>query len=195
MLIYFIYKNVLTWYVAIVGRDSGSWVVDKLPEIVLKSRTDSTTKTYLGAFYRCKQWALKYGVKSFPVDCKYLALYLQYIGETIGSKSAVEEAVHAIAWIYSAVGVHSPTSSPFITITLEGLCRSLARPLTKGKAPFNIEMLTKMVVGTHKNKTLSNVPLSTVCLLVFAGFLRFDKNSKLCPRYLTIDKDMLIIKI
>ena len=42
----------------------------------------------------------------------YVALYLQYIGEISGSKSAVKEAVHAIAWIHSAAGVHSPISSP-----------------------------------------------------------------------------------
>ena len=169
-------------------------LADKLPETVLKSRADSTTKKYLGAFRRWKQWALKHGAKSFPVDGKYLALYLQYIGETSGSKSAVEEAVHAIAWIHSAAGVNSPTSSPFITIILEGLRRSLARPVTK-KAPVNIEMLAAMVDDTCKNETLSNVQLSTVCLLAFAGFLRFDKISKLCPIDLTIDEDKLIIKI
>ena len=169
-------------------------LADKLPETVLKSRADSTTKKYLGAFRRWKQWALKHGAKSFPVDGKYLALYLQYIGETSGSKSAVEEAVHAIAWIHSAAGVNSPTSSPFITIILEGLHRSLARPVTK-KAPVNIEMLAAMVDDTRKNETLSNVRLSTVCLLAFAGFLRFDEISKLCPIDLTIDEDKLIIKI
>ena len=184
------YRGILTRYVAIVGRDPA----DKLPETVLKSRADSTTKKYLGAFRRWKQWALKHGAKSFPVDGKYLALYLQYIGETIGSKSAVEEAVHAIAWIHSAAGVNSPTSSPFITIILEGLRRSLARPVTKN-TPFNIEMLAAMVDDTRKNETLSNVRLSTVCLLAFAGFLRFDEISKLCLIDLTIDEDKLIIKI
>ena len=167
---------------------------EKLPETVLKSRADSITKKYLGAFRRWKQWALNHGAKSFPLDGKYLALYLQYIGETSGSKSAVEEAVHAIAWIHSAAGVHSPTSSPFITITLEGLCRSLARPVTK-KAPFNIEMLAAMVDDTRKNETLSNVRPTTVCLLAFAGFLRFDEISKLCLIDLTIDENKLIIKI
>ena len=59
-----------------------------------------------------------------------VALYLQYIEETIGSKSTVEEAVHATVWIHSAAGVRSPTSSPFIIIILEALCRYLARPVT-----------------------------------------------------------------
>ena len=47
-------------------------LADKLPKTVLKSRADSTTKKYLGAFRKWKQWALKHGAKSFPVDGKYL---------------------------------------------------------------------------------------------------------------------------
>ena len=56
-------------------------------------------------------------------------------------------------------------------------------------------MLAAMVHDTRKNETLSNVQLSTMCLLTFAEFLRFNEISKLCPIYLTIDKDKLIIKM
>ena len=153
-----------------------------------------TPKKYLGAFRRWKQWALKHGVKALPVESKYLALYLQYIGDTVRSKSAVEEAVHAIAWIHSIAGLSPPTCSPFVTVVVEGLRRSLARPIIK-KTPFNTEMLAAMVNDTHKNGSLSNVRLSTVCLLAFAGFLRFDELSKLRPTDLTLDKDKLTIKI
>ena len=166
----------------------------KLPETLLHSRADATSKKYLGAFRRWKQWALKHGVKALPVESKYLALYLQYIGDTVRSKSAVEEAVHAIAWIHSIAGLSSPTCSPFVTVVVEGLRRSLARPIIK-KTPFNTEMLAAMVNDTHKNGSLSNVRLSTVCLLAFAGFLRFDELSKLRPTDLTLDKDKLTIKI
>ena len=41
--------------------------------------------------------AVKHRVKALPVESKYLALYFQYIGDTISSKPAVEEAVHTIA--------------------------------------------------------------------------------------------------
>lgn len=34
-----------------------------------------------------------------------------------------------------------------------------------------------------------------VCLLAFAGFLRFDELSKLCPTDLTLDEGKLTIKV
>ena len=107
---------------------------------------------------------MKHGVKAFLIENKYLALYFQYVGGTIRSKSAVEELVHAIAWIHSITGPPLPTCIPFVTIMVKGLCRLLARPTTK-KTPFNTEMLAAVVEDTHKNKTSSNVHLSTVCLL------------------------------
>ena len=161
---------------------------------MLHSRADATSKTYLGAFCRWKQWALKHGVKAFPVESKYQALYLQYIQDTIRSKSAVEEAIHAIVWIYSIAGLSSPTCNSFVTIVVEGLRRALVRPIVK-KTPFNTEILAAMVKDTHKNGSLSNVCLSTVCLLAFAGFLRFDELFKLHPTDLMLDKDELTIKI
>ena len=166
----------------------------KLPETMLHSRADATSKKYLGAFRRWKQWALKHGVKAFPVENKYLVLYLQYIGDTVRSKAVVEEAVHAIPWIHSIAGLPSPPCSPFVIVVVEGLRRSLARPIVK-KTPFNTEMLAAIVNDTHKNGTLSNSCLSTVCLLAFVGFLRFDELSKLRLTDLTLDKDKLTIKI
>ena len=161
---------------------------------MLHNRANATSKKYLGAFRRWKQWALKHGVKAFPVESKYLALYLQYIGDTVRSKSAVKEAVHAIAWIHSIAGLSTPTCSPFVTVMVESLHRALARPIVK-KTPFNTEMLAAMVKDTHKNASLSNVCLSTMCLLAFAGFLRFDELSKLHLTNLMLDSDKLTIKI
>ena len=39
------------------------------------------------------------------------------------SKSAVEETCNAIAWVHSTAGLVSPTTSPFVKTTLEGLQR------------------------------------------------------------------------
>ena len=47
------------------------------------------------------------------------------------------------------------------------------------KLPFNVEILTAMVEDTMKNQTLSNVCLTSACLLAYAGFLHFDELHKL----------------
>ena len=88
----------------------------------------------------------------------------------------------------------SPFSSPFITTILEGLLRSLAKPVVK-KAPINLEILGAMVSDTNENPTLANTRLTCACLLGFAGFLHFDELSKLQPTDLSIDKEKLTIRI
>ena len=103
------------------------------------------------------------------------------------------EVVHAIAWIHSTAGVNSPPSSPIITIIL--VMQILSKTSHSKKALFNIEMLAAMVDDTHKNETLSNVRLSTVCLLAFAEFLRFDEIYKLCPIDLTTDTKVTIMPV
>ena len=179
---------------------------------MLQSKANSTAKKYLGAIRRWKQWALSHNLKTFPVTSNHLALYLQHVGETAQSKSAVEEsmqvesksaveqpslsqsAVHAMAWLHDAAGIPSPTTNPFIAVVLDGLQKTLTKPVSK-KAPFNMEILTAMSEETMRNQTLANVRLTSACLLAFAGFLRFNELHNLRPYDLTIDSEKLLIKI
>ena len=77
-----------------------------LPAVVLRSRADSTTKKYLGAYQRWKIWAeARQGVPSFPVQDIHLVLYMQHLSESTQSKGAVEEIVHAVAWLHEVAGI------------------------------------------------------------------------------------------
>ena len=66
-------------------------LADALPETVLRSRADSTTKKYLGAFKRWKQWATGHELQDFPTAAHHVVLYLQHIAQTTGSKAAMEK--------------------------------------------------------------------------------------------------------
>ncbi len=85
-----------------------------LPDTVLRSRADSTTKKYLYAFQRWKVWAeARQEVSIHPVNGVHFALYLQHLAESIQSKSAVEEAVNAIGWVHQISGLPPIVQSPF----------------------------------------------------------------------------------
>ena len=57
----------------------------------MSSKAPSTEKKYLYAFGRWKKWAETMdGVTVFSVEAIYLALYLQHIGNSTGSRAAVE---------------------------------------------------------------------------------------------------------
>ena len=115
-------------------------LASKLPNTILHSRADSTTKKYLGAFRRWKVWATTHSLVPVPAKPHEVALYLQHLAEESGSKSAVEEACHALAWVHSTAGLASPPSHPFVKATLVGLQRSLAKPVVK-KEPITLEIL------------------------------------------------------
>ena len=55
------------------------------------------------------------------MEAIHLALYLQYLGNSTGSRAAVEEAVlHAFAWIHEAAEFPSPDNDPFVKAVLHG---------------------------------------------------------------------------
>ena len=70
-----------------------------LPETVMHSWADSTTRKYIYAFQCWRTWAegrCEFAI--FPIQEVNFALYLQHLGEVSASKSAVE-AVNAISWV------------------------------------------------------------------------------------------------
>ena len=170
-------------------------LADKLPATILCSRANSTVKKYLGAFKRWKAWALEKRMPVIPVKDYQWALYLQFLADSSQSKSAVEEACNAIAWVHSTAGIVSPTTtSQFVKATLEGLQRLLARPAVK-KAPVTPAMLKEMVKDATKSNSLSDLRLVTACLLAFAGFLRFGELVSVRPSDIKIQSDKLILFI
>ena len=128
-----------------------------------------------------------------PVKEHHLVLYLQHLGDTVGSKSAVEEAVNALAWMHSTAGLASPITT-IVKATLEGLQRKLAKPVQK-KAPVTVEMLGRMVEDAKMSGSLSDLRLTTVCLLASAGFLRFDEVIQIRPCELAVQEDYLVLHL
>ena len=62
-------------------------LAEAFSDTVLHSRVDGTTKKYLYAFKRWRQWAVpRREVAVFPVREVNFALYLQHLGESVRSK-------------------------------------------------------------------------------------------------------------
>ena len=165
-----------------------------LPSTILQCKAPSTTKKYLGGFKRWKQWATDHRISVIPADPCKVALYLQHLGESKNSKAAVEEAVNCLSWAHTMAGLTSPATDPLVRATLEGLKRACTKPVQK-KAPFSIEMLQAIVQDTKKNNSLANIRLATVCVLTFAGFLRYDELANIRPCDLELSPSFVTVKI
>jgi len=121
-------------------------------------------------------------------------LYLQFIGDTKGSKSAVEEACNAVSWVHSTAGLPPVLSDCFVRATLDGLRRSLARPVVK-KEPATVEMLEAIVDDGEKSGSLSDLRLATASLLGFAGFMRTAEVLELGPCDIVISEEIMKVCI
>ncbi|KAL5494027.1 hypothetical protein EMCRGX_G015296 [Ephydatia muelleri] len=115
-----------------------------LPATVLRSRADSTTKKYLGAFQQWKFWAdTRQGVPSFPVQEIQLVLYMQHLRlQQLGGL-------------------------PLVKPTLEGLKRMLAKPKVR-KEPVTADMLKAMVEATGSEPPLSKVSVDLCLSVIYA---------------------------
>jgi integrase len=87
----------------------------------------------------------------------------------------VNEAYYAISWAHELTGVKNPCHSSLVNSVKEGARRITAQPVCK-KDPISPEMLKKIVnrFGTLNNNLL-DVRIACMCLISFAGFLRFSE--------------------
>ena len=80
----------------------------------------------------------------FPIKETEFALYLQHLGDTTGSKSAVEEAVHSVGWVYQLAGYPSMSDLRFVHMVLDGLQRKVTKPKVC-KEPVIRDMISALV--------------------------------------------------
>ena len=86
-------------------------VAKKLPEVVLGSRADSTTLTYLNSFKRWRAWANRFPeVAVLPATPAYVSSYLLSVLQASSSPAPVQNALYSIRWAHDFAGFDSPTN-------------------------------------------------------------------------------------
>ena len=118
-------------------------LADKLPEVVLGSRADNTTLTYLNGFKRWRSWASKFPeITVLPATPAYVALYLLGVFQASTSPSPVQSALYSIRWAHDIAGLESPTSHTLPQKVLESARRRLSHQTSK-KLPITRENCSK----------------------------------------------------
>ena len=120
-------------------------------------------------------------------------LYMQHVGSTTSSKSAVMEAVNGVSWVQQLAGYPFVSGAPIVAVTLDGLQHHLAKPKVR-KEPVSGDMITALVESLGSNPTLSDLRLVAACLLAFA-FLHYDELSKLRCCDITFNATHVVICI
>ena len=77
----------------------------QLPTTMPRSRTDSSTKKYVGSYQRWRICFISHKLPAFPASASHVALYIQCLGNQLQSKPPVEETIHALAWVHNMAGL------------------------------------------------------------------------------------------
>ncbi|MEW8548362.1 MAG: hypothetical protein AB2693_33070 [Candidatus Thiodiazotropha sp.] len=159
------------------------------------SRQEQTKVAYESAYKAFNNWCKVTKQMHMPASTETIALYLVSLVQAGASKAKLIKAFYSINWFHRLAGVrHNPCeNSAWLKLCLDGCCRLVARPVKK-KEPISIETLKSFINKfAGVNCSLSDLRISTLVLLSFAGFLRFREVTKLrrsdinfCSSYCTI---------
>ncbi|XP_072018320.1 uncharacterized protein [Amphiura filiformis] len=166
-----------------------------LPSLLMGSKAASTTKQYLAAWKKWRNWASsKTGVRIFPVNPFHFSLYISHLAQ-LGAKSAADFAMAAVKFVHSLAGLSSPTDNSMVVLALQGFKRVTAAPILR-KQPISADILAKIFVA-HGHPTASLAELRTlfVIFISYAGFLRFDDVRDISRSDCAITKDSLTIHL
>ena len=152
-------------------------LASRLPEFCMKSRADNTRKKYGHAFDNFCKWCYSFNnVNPLPASDYYVSLYLIHLSETYKSVSKIDEAFYAISWVHKISGFVDPCHSFLCQSVKDGAHRTIGHCIVNKKEPITPEMLQKIVQLYGNNlSNLSDLRIACMCLVSFAGFLRFSE--------------------
>ena len=83
-------------------------------------------------------------------------------------------AVYSISWAHEIAGFSDPCKSSLVKQVKEGVIRILSKPAV-AKEPLTPEIIQKIVQAYGTGTNLLDLRFVTMCLLGYAGFMRFDE--------------------
>lgn len=170
---------------------------DLLPTYCLNSKAKNTYKQYRYAFNSFCRWCKSFtpSVCCMPASETDVSLYLVHLAQTSQSSSKIQTHVHAISWAHSLAGYTDPCGSSLVQSVKEGALRDTGRPVVK-KEPISPQNLASLVDLYGSNlSSLFDIRISCMCLLAFAGFLRFSELAQLKMSHVRIFTTHMILYI
>lgn len=122
-----------------------------------------------------------------------MALYLISIAKDYKSSNKIQLATHSISWAHQLAGLKDPCESALVKLTKEGAIRETSKPVVK-KEPITPDHL-KLLARRYKSNNLYKMRTLCMCLLGFAGFLRFSELANIKLSDLSFDNVCMRINI
>lgn len=150
-----------------------------LPEFCTNSRAKNTKRKYSYAFENFCKWCNNFkNINPLPASDYYVSLYLVHLSKNAKSFAKIEEAFYAISWAHKLAGFTDPCKSDLCVSVKEGSHRMIGNTVVNKKEPITPEILNK-IVDRFDNDNLSDVRICCMCLISYAGFLRYSELANL----------------
>ena len=152
-------------------------LADLLAEFYQCSRADTTRRKYAYAFDNFCKWCNNhFNVNPLPATDFYLSLYFIHLSKNHSSAAKVDEANYAISWAHKLSGFPDPCKSTLCISVNECPHRIVGHATINKKEPITSDMLNKIVIiYGHEYSRLSDIRICCMCLISYAGFLRFSE--------------------
>ena len=181
---------------SLMGRQNLQDLADELPDFLLKSKAQSTKKKYESSFKSWSKWCLTSAfIKPIPATEYFVALYLLHLSKTANTISTVNDAMYAISWAHQLAGFPDPTKSFLVKTVRESADRTIVHIVNK-KEPITPHTLFLIVQKyAHETASLLDLRLATMCLVSYAGFLRFSELANIKRSDIVFNSDHIVILI
>ena len=135
-------------------------------------------------------------ISHFPANAVHLALYLMFIMGSKESYHAVKNASYSIDWAHKIAGLEVPSKHPMVLAVKESSARIYGQPVIK-KEPITPVMLNDLVSRYFciHHPSLYHARTVALCLIAYAGFLRYDELSSLLCLDVTFHPGYIMIFI
>lgn len=149
-------------------------LASSLPTFILQSKASNTYKQYNSSFVAWCRWCEEHQLTPIPASDYYFALYIIYLTQSDCSISKIEHAVYSVRWAHDMANEIRPCDSFLVWGVLQGAKRLLAKPVNK-KEPISAKILARLVDQFGRSNSLYDKRIVTMCLIGYAGFLRFSE--------------------
>lgn len=157
-----------------IENESLKHLATELPTYMSFCREENTLKKYQSSFNLWERWCKSFKVSITPAKPTTIALFILSGVQSDWSLSKIEGAYYAIKFFHLLGGYENPCENPIVTEMLEASKRILSTKKNR-KQPITIEHLKLLHTKLSQRKNIYNMRTLAICLIGYAGFMRFSE--------------------
>ena len=169
-------------------------LADKMPALLLASRSDNTNKKYELYFKKFVEFMTKNNKCSLPARSNLVLLFIVHLLDNNFSYSVICSYIYSIKYMHGLWGYSDPTDNVHVRQLLSTSKRSVNKPKCKKDivSPDHIKTLFELYSDSQDLFVIRDLTMIITC---FSGFLRYDEMSNLKCNEIKFEPDYVKLVI